>query len=152
MMVRFRKPLPCTLMEEKVRRLGPYSKPAVLAKLDQRTREARILHDTREALTEHIGENPSATARALIDRAAWLSLRVAQMDAKMAAGNAFTDHDHRHYLAWSNSLRLILRDLGLKGTPARATKPMDAIAYGKLLDARRAAETSPKRRTASVAG
>jgi hypothetical protein len=109
---------------EKVRRLGPYSKPAVLAKLDQRTREARILHDTREALTEHIGGNPSATERALIDRAAWLTLRVAQLDAKMAAGNTFTDHDHRHYLAWSNSLRLILRDLGLKGTvPGPSARP-----------------------------
>jgi hypothetical protein len=50
-------------MGEKVRR-------AVLAKLDQCTGEARILHSTREELTEHIGGHPSATERALIDRAA----------------------------------------------------------------------------------
>jgi hypothetical protein len=53
---------------KKVRRLGPYSGRALLAKLGQRTREARLLHDTKEELTAHIGGSPSATQKALIDR------------------------------------------------------------------------------------
>jgi hypothetical protein len=57
----------------KVRRLGPYSKPAVLAKIDQRTKEARILHDTRESLVEHVGGSSSAVQSALIDRAAQIN-------------------------------------------------------------------------------
>lgn len=112
---------------KKVRRLGPYSKPAVLAKLDQRTKEARILHDTREELIEHCGGSPSVTQRMLIDRAAQLTLRVAQLDAKLDA-NALSDHDHRHYIAWSNSLTRTLAALGLKPAAARPPSLADYLA------------------------
>ncbi len=56
----------------------------------------------------------------MIERAAWLSLHVAQLDAKAAAGGALTDHDHRAYLAWSNTLTKLLRHLGMTGA---ADKP-----------------------------
>ena len=56
--------------------VGPYSKPATLAKLDGRTREARLMRDTRAALTRHVGGSPSATQRMLVERAATLSLHV----------------------------------------------------------------------------
>jgi hypothetical protein len=94
----------------KVRRLGPYSKPAVLAKLDQRTREARILHDTREALTEHVGGAPSAVQRMLIERAAQLTLKLQQLDAEIAA-DGLSDHDTRYYICWSNALTRTLAQL-----------------------------------------
>ena len=100
--------------------LGPYSRPSVLAKLDGRTREARLLAEVRADLTAHVGGNPSATQARMIERAAWLSLHVAQIDAKAAAGGALTDHDCRTYLAWSNTLTKLLRHLGMEGA---ATKP-----------------------------
>ncbi len=101
------------------RSIGPYSRPAALAKWDGRTKEARILRETREALTEHVGGAPSAVQRRLIERAAVLTLRVAQLDAKAADAGAMTEHDTRTYLAWSNTLTRTLRELGLKGAAER---------------------------------
>ncbi len=54
----------------------------------------------------------------MVDRCAWLSLHVAQLDAKAIEGGGLTDHDHRTYLAWSAALTRTLRQLGLKGAPA----------------------------------
>jgi hypothetical protein len=108
-----------TSAPKKVRRLGPYSRPAVLAKLDQRTKEARILHDTREALTAHVGGSPSAVELALIERACALTLHLAQLDAKMSAGDGFTEHDSRYYICWSNALTRTLARLGTKGSAPR---------------------------------
>ena len=53
-------------------RIGPYSRPHRLAKLDGRTREATVLRETREALIAHIGGQPSAVQAALIERASWV--------------------------------------------------------------------------------
>ncbi len=101
---------------EKTRVVGPYSGPEALAKLDRRTRESRLLEKVRAELTAHVGGAPSATQHALIERAAWLSLRVAQIEKRIAADDAITEHDSRTYLAWSNSLQRALRDLGMKGS------------------------------------
>ncbi len=93
-------------------KIGPYSRPAGLAKLDQRSREARYLHEVVADLTEHVG-NPSAAERRLIHRAAWLALHVALMDAKMVERGTLSDRDSREYLAWSNSFTRTLQTLGL---------------------------------------
>ncbi len=98
--------------------IGPYSRPSVLAKLDGRTREAKLLAEVRADLTAHLGSTPSATQRRMIERCAWLTLWVSQLDAKAVEGGGLTDHDHRTYLAWSSALTRLLRQLGLKGTPA----------------------------------
>ncbi len=100
-------------------RVCAYSRPSVLAKLDGRTREARLLAEVRADLTSHVGGQPSATQRRLIERASWLSLHVAQFDAKAAEGGGLTAHDHRTYLAWSNTLTKLLRHLGMKGAAAK---------------------------------
>jgi hypothetical protein len=96
-----------------------------LAKLDQRTKEAALMRQTRAALTAHVGE-PSAVQTALIERATWLTLRVAQLDAKMAGGAAFTEHDSRTYLAWSNSLGRTLRELQ-PASPAREVNQVELV-------------------------
>jgi hypothetical protein len=93
--------------------LGPYSQATCLARVDGRSREGRLLRSVRDELTRQIG-NPSPAQKALIERAAWLSLRMAQLDARMLNGG-FTDFDSKQYLAWSNGLTRLLRSLGLKG-------------------------------------
>ncbi len=98
--------------------IGPYSRPSVLAKLDGRTREAKLLAAVRADLGTHLGGAPSATQRRMIERAAWLTLHVAQLDAKAVEGGGLTDHDHRTYLAWSSALTRLLRQLGTKAAPA----------------------------------
>jgi hypothetical protein len=98
--------------------IGPYSRPAVLAKLDGRTREAHLLRRVRAELVAHVGGNPSATQTALIERAAMLTLHVAMLDARMLKTGSMSEHDSKTYLAWSGSLSRALRDLGLKGAAA----------------------------------
>jgi len=106
-------------MDGKAREVGPESRPHVLAKLDRRTREFRLLQKVRDDLTGHLGGRPSATQAALIERVAWLSLRVALFDEQIAAGT-ISEHASRTYLAWSNTLSRTLRTLGLE---SRAAEP-----------------------------
>ena len=101
-------------------RLKVYSRAKAIAKLDGRTCEAKLLRETRLSLAEHLGGNPTATQRALIDRAAWLTLHMAQLDRKAADGGGLTEHDSRTYLAWSNSLTRTLTAIGMKAAQPRA--------------------------------
>ena len=109
-------------------RITPYSRPATLAKMDGRTVEGRLVRDTRAALLAHVGGTPSATQRALVERAVQLTLRIATMDRKFAETGVQTEHDSRTYLAWSGSLSRALRDLGLKGAAERPRSLKDVIA------------------------
>lgn len=111
-------------------KLGMYSKETVLARIDQRTREARLMRQIRRSLIEHVGGAPSSVQRALIERACVLSLRVAQIDAKIIAGEPLTMHDSNFALAWNNALRRTLIALGVDDTNAAAATadPMRQIA------------------------
>lgn len=92
--------------------IGPYSSNDELAKLDGRTREARLLKKTRQDLTRLIGGNPSVAQKMIIDQAAWLTVHVNLMNVKSAEeGGALSERDGRQYLAWSNSLTRLLRQL-----------------------------------------
>lgn len=73
----------------------------------------------RAELTVHVGGAPSAAARVLIERAVWLSLAVARLDARMLSDGGLSDHASREYLAWSNSLTRTMRALGLEAAPDR---------------------------------
>ena len=97
---------------------GPYSRPESLAHISGRTRQGRILKGVRADLTAHVGGKPSATQRVLIDRAAMLTLRIAMMDGKATDG-ALSERDGREYLAWTNTLTRLMRQLGLKGAAER---------------------------------
>ncbi len=95
------------------RPLGPYSR---VVPVDGRTRQGRHLAKLRAEFTAHLGGTLSATQRVLIERAINLVLRVDLMDAKAHRDGGMTPHDARTYLAWCNSLRLIMRELGLDRT------------------------------------
>ena len=96
---------------------------------DGRTREARLLRETRARLIAHVGGHPSATQAEQIERACWLTLRLTQFDTMRARGDVIDDV---LYLAWSNSLSRTLARLG----PPAAARPLDALSY---LAAKRAA-------------
>jgi hypothetical protein len=108
--------------------LGPYSRTATLAKLDQRTKEARLMRCTRAALIAHVGGKPSVVQQTLIERACQLQIRIAMMDRDFADGGVLTEHDSRTYLAWSNSLTRTLRELGLKGAVDKPPSLQDYLA------------------------
>src|SRR5438067_9285685 len=105
--------------------LGSYTHAARLARVDGRSREGRLLRVVRDELSAQIGK-PSPAQTALIERAAWLSLRIAQLDVRIANGG-FTDFDSKQYLAWSNALARLLRTFGLKGAGARSVHLADVL-------------------------
>ena len=94
-----------------MRKLSPYFQPSTLAKLDGRTRESRLMRRLRADLAAHVGGQPSATQRMLIERSVQLSLQIALMEAKPT----LTDHDGRQYITWTNALTRLMRQLGMKG-------------------------------------
>ena len=107
--------------------IGPYSRPDSLAKISGRTREGRIVRGVRADLIAHVGGRPSATQRVLIERAAMLTLRIACMDAKQTNG-VLSEKDGREYLAWTNTLTRLMRQLGMKGAAERPRSLAEHIA------------------------
>jgi hypothetical protein len=79
------------------------------------------MRQVRADLTRHVGGKPNPPQRILIERAAILALRVAQIDAKLIAGDILSAHDNEHALAWNNALRRTMVALGLDG--AASGKP-----------------------------
>jgi hypothetical protein len=108
--------------------VAPYSRTKTFAQIDQRTREGKLMRETRAELVAHVGGKPSATQGALIEQLVQLRLRIAVMDRKFAESGEQTEHDSRTYLAWANSYSRLLRQLGLRGVPQRGPSLTDYLA------------------------
>jgi hypothetical protein len=103
--------------------IGPYSRPQVLAKLDGRTREARLLQSVRDELTDHLGGSLTVTQSTMVERAAFLTLHIALMDAKALESDGLSERDSRQYLAWNNALMRIMKSLGTDKPKAKPAAP-----------------------------
>lgn len=101
---------------------------------DGRTREARRYRDLMADLIEHLGgeDAMSETRRHLARRAAALILWCETAEAKLAKGEEI---DMAPYNTAVNTLRRLLRDLGLDGAKAARRK---APTLGDYLGAKRA--------------
>jgi hypothetical protein len=97
--------------------LGPYSKAATLAKLDRRSKPARLMASLRRELIAHVGGKPSITQTLLINQACQLQLRLALMDAESDKVGTLTERRQVQYLAWSGSLTRVLDQIGLTAAP-----------------------------------
>jgi hypothetical protein len=84
-----------------------------LGHLDGRTKAARILKSTRDALIRHCGGSPSAVQLGVIDRCCWLTLELSMLDGKIAAGSD-SGFDNDQYLAWQGHLTRNLVKLGVE--------------------------------------
>jgi hypothetical protein len=93
-----------------------------IGELDRRSREARYMRKIEDDLLDHVGPDPAVTQRMLIGRAAQAMLRLAQIDERMSAGSKLSAEDSRVYAMLSNTLRLTLRELGIKGNGKAAPK------------------------------
>ncbi len=93
------------------------SRQSSLAKLDGRTKSARLIRDMRADLVAHVGGSPSATQRVLIERAVRLAAHLDRMDAEAFEAGGMSDHARKQYLAWDGSLRRAMLALGLDGKP-----------------------------------
>ena len=94
-----------------------------LSSVDLRTREGLLLARVRRELLEHVGPNPTYIQRHLIDRAAILSLRLAQLDYRIIEERPMTLLDNAQTVAWQNSLTRVLRMLGVDKPATRTSKP-----------------------------
>jgi hypothetical protein len=101
-------------------RKDTYSRPVRMAGVTTRTSEGRLIRDVRRELIEHTGGAPSATQRALIERAVMLTVQLARMDARSLSEGAMSGHATAEYLAWSNTLTRTMKALGLKAAPPKA--------------------------------
>lgn len=98
----------------KLLKIGRNCRWVTLNRADGRTQEGKILNQTRRFLVNYLGGSPTIPQQLLIERTAWLALRVAQMEAKMASGE-LTVFDNNHYLSWVNALGKTLARLGITG-------------------------------------
>jgi hypothetical protein len=133
------------------RRVGARSRSDRLRKLDGRRKEARRLAAITADLVAHVGGQPSAAQSFLIDRAALDILRLEMLDAEMVAGT-FSEHDGRIAHALRNSVRLILRDLGLQPVPPkfdRLGSPPAKVEYTVIDPAANANDEEPPAAAAS---
>ena len=68
----------CTLPIARSARIPPESRARRgIPRVDARTREGRLLREVRKTLREHVGSNPTAVHKALIEHAAWRELAIA---------------------------------------------------------------------------
>lgn len=109
-----------------------------LAKLDGRTREARFIATLRADLVRHVGGSPSITEAELIDMAVDIAFEIEAMKRRRAERDATLSlHDHRTFLAYQNTFRRTLAQLGMKA----AERP--ALSLAERLLAQPGAHTAP---------
>jgi hypothetical protein len=97
----------------------------------------------RADLEAHCGGHPSATQAAIIVQAAELKLRLAVMDQEFIRTGHRSAYASRDYLAWSNSLVRLLRQLGLQGVPERPLTLAERLALARAHDAASAVPATP---------
>jgi hypothetical protein len=99
-------------------KIGSYSRAGALSLIDGRSKEALFVRRRKAELAAHVapGGKPSATQAVVIERCAWLSLRLAMLDCRLASGE-LTEHDGSAYITWSNALGRAMKLLGLKALP-----------------------------------
>ena len=100
---------------EKTRHIGAHSRVHRLSKPDGRTRETKRLKQITKDLIDHAGgaERVTATQRYLIAQTAADILRLEMFDCEVATGRV-SDHAARTAYALRSSVRIALRELGLR--------------------------------------
>ena len=116
-------------MTGKIPTVGPHSRPGPVARIDGRSRAAKIMEAARDDLITHLGGSPSAVELRLIDRAALLTLHCHLFDQRaLDSGAPLSERDSRAYLAYSNSLTRLLARLGIKGAKPSPPSLGDVLA------------------------
>jgi hypothetical protein len=101
----------------KIRQIGPQSRPLSLARIDGRTKAAKLMASVRSELTSHVGGAPNFPQRCLIERAAVLAVRLAAIEEKIIDGEPI---DNDRAIAWFNAHRRTIAALGLQPASTQA--------------------------------
>jgi hypothetical protein len=120
-----------TSSSAKKQRIGPHSRAfkdgSLGLSVDGRSSEGRYIRRVIAELTAQLGRDPTFAEGLLIRRAARASLILDLFDSKIMAGGAWTQVDANTMSGVAGSLRLILRELGLK--PVAPAKKKDLATY-----------------------
>jgi muconolactone delta-isomerase len=122
--------------QPKRRGSDPISRPARLwaGKGKGTSKEGQFIRQLRAALVQHVGGNPTAVERILIERAVMMTVHLARMDAEALASGRMSDYARKQYLAWDGKLRQALRQIG-KGAPERGPSLAQYLAAQKAATA-----------------
>jgi hypothetical protein len=114
-------------------RIGIYSEIGALASLDGRSWQYKYFRAKCTELEAHLSGNLTYIQRQLVERCAWLQLKLTMLDLKLAKddGRHFTQQDNNVYLAWTNSLARTLSLLGV--TVGKGIKKPRALRGHKLI-------------------
>lgn len=80
-----------------------YKRARGFGRVDGRTREAKLLKQTKADLLQLLGRAPDPLESALIAQIARLTLQIALLDEKFASGQA-SNYDQGVYLSWTRAL------------------------------------------------
>lgn len=107
--------------------------------VDGRTKQARLRKATKLELLRLLGHEPSPPQLVVIEQMSWLTVQIATLDAKMAAG-AITNHDLNVYLAIGHQFAKHASSLGFLAQPERRPRPRrDSLTIADLLHGKEAA-------------
>jgi hypothetical protein len=95
-------------------------------RIDGRSRAGKFLRRVEQELLGQLGGEPSIAQTLLVRRAARALWLLDELDFKLAEGNNWTDCDSRVMGGLNNSVRLLLREIGVKAAPAKG-KPANAL-------------------------
>ena len=114
---------------KRAHRIGPYSAPTRIAKVDRRTREGKVMREIAQVLREHVG-NPTVPQEMLIETTAFLWVQVNLLAPKVMEGTAPSDFGDRQLLSYINQMRRNLETLGLTA-PAQQVPTLGKYLEGK---------------------
>ena len=116
----------------KPRRAGPFSRDQSLGAAidDGRTKPARFYRNAIAELMDHLGPQPTAPQRMLVQSVAVKFTRLALLTEKVLSADTISEGSDHHCLAWMNSLRLDLMALGLEAKAVKGPTLSDLIDVG----------------------
>jgi hypothetical protein len=107
-------------------RIGPWcrgiTRGSLGASIDGRSRAGKMLRRVEAELLAQLGAEPTFAQKLLVRRIARGMLSLEEFDTKLSAGNSWTAVDAATMGGLQNSVRLNLRELGIKAAPV-AKKP-----------------------------
>jgi hypothetical protein len=125
------------------RSLKPFSRMR-FDELDQRILEAKEERSIIAGLTDHVGGQPTFPQMLLIKRIARSVIMLATIEKRVLDTLDLGDLEARQMIALANSIRLSLRDLGLKRPQLQAPQLSDYIGKTKQATPLRLTTKPPK--------
>jgi hypothetical protein len=116
-------------------RIGPYARGITRGSLgssiDGRSSAGKFLRRVEKELLAQLGAEPTFAQKLLVRRIARGMLSLEEFDAKLSAGKSWTQVDAATMGGLQNSVRLNLRELGIKAAPGRPKETLAAYLADK---------------------